>query len=121
MTDAQPARLIAECMAGNEAAIEMFVHQYEANVFRLALSIVGDPAEANEVTQETFIAVLRSLPAYQDKQSFKAWLYTIALNHSRSHLRKRKILERLRTTLTTIFQVESQREVSPEEAAIQSE
>ncbi len=121
MTDAQLSWLIAECIAGNEAAIEMFVHQYEASIFRLALSIVGDQAEANEITQETFIAALRSLPLYQEKQSLKAWLYTIALNHSRSHLRKRKILERLRATLTTIFQVESQKEISPEDAAIQNE
>jgi RNA polymerase sigma-70 factor, ECF subfamily len=121
MTDAQPSWLIAECIAGNEAAIEMFVRQYEASIFRLALSIVGDQAEANEITQETFIAALRSLPAYQEKQSLKAWLYTIALNHSRSHLRKRKILERLRTTLTTIFQVESQKEILPEDAVLQSE
>ncbi len=121
MTDAHPPWLIAECIAGNEAAIEMFVRQYETGVFRLALSIVGDPAEANEVTQETFIAALRALPAYQEKKSFKAWLYTIALNHSRSHLRKRKIRERLRTTLTSIFQLETEKQVSPEDAAIQNE
>ncbi|RPJ26953.1 MAG: RNA polymerase sigma factor [Chloroflexi bacterium] len=121
MTDAHPSWLISECIAGNEAAIEMFVRQYETSVFRLALSIVGDPVEANEVTQETFIAALRSLPVYQEKKSFKAWLYTIALNHSRSHLRKRKILDRLRTTLTTIFQIESQKGILPEEAVIQNE
>ncbi len=121
MNDAQPAWLVTECIAGNEAAIEMFVHQYEASIFRLALSIVGDQAEANEITQETFIAALRALPAYQEKQSLKAWLYTIALNHSRSHLRKRKVRERLWTTLTTIFKIETEKQISPEEAAIQNE
>jgi len=121
MTEAHPSWLISECIAGNEAAIEMLVRQYETDVFRLALSIVGDQAEANEITQETFITVLRSLPSYQEKQSFKAWLYTIALNHSRSYLRKQKILERLRTTLTTIFQIETQKQVSPEEAVIQND
>jgi RNA polymerase sigma-70 factor (ECF subfamily) len=121
MTDAHPSWLIPECIAGNEAAIEMFVRQYETSVFRLALSIVGDPAEANEITQETFIAALRSLPSYQEKQSLKAWLYTIALNQSRSHLRKRKVLERLRTTLTSIFRIETEKQISPEETAIKSE
>ncbi len=121
VTDVHLSWLITECIAGNETVIEMFVRQHETNIFRLALSIVGDATEANEITQETFIAALRSLPHYQEKQSLKAWLYTIALNNSRSHLRKRKILERLRTTLTTIFQVENQKTISPEEAAIQSE
>ena len=121
MTEAQPRWLIAQCIAGNEQAIETLVREYEAGVFRLALSILGDQAEANEVMQETFLSALRALPSYQEKQSFKAWLYTIALNHSRSHLRKRKVMERLRSTLTAIFRVEAQRQVLPEEAAIQNE
>jgi RNA polymerase sigma-70 factor, ECF subfamily len=121
MTEALPRRLIADCIAGNEDAIEMLVREYEAGVFRLALSILGDEAEANEVTQETFLSALRALPSYQEKQSLRAWLYTIALNHSRSHLRKRKIIERLRSTLTAIFRVERERQFSPEEAALQNE
>ena len=121
MTEVQPSWLISECIAGNEAAIEMLVRQYETGVFRLALSVVGDQAEANEIMQETFITALRSLPSYQEKKSFKAWLYTIALNHSRSHLRKRKVIERLRTTLSTIFQIETQKQASPEELVIENE
>ena len=128
MTEPQPAclmhstaSLVSECIAGNEAAIELFVRQYETGVFRLALSIVGDPAEANEITQETFLAALRALPSYQEKKSLKAWLYTIALNHSRSHLRKRKTVERLRNTLNAIFRVEVQKQILPEEAIIQND
>lgn len=121
MTVTNPSWLISECIAGNEVAIEMFVRQYETSVFRLALSIVGDSAEANEITQETFLSALRSLPKYEEKRSLKAWLYTIALNYSRSHLRKRKILERLKTTLTGIFQLEAQKQASPEDAMITNE
>src|SRR5690349_25029333 len=121
VTEAQPSWLISECIAGNEAAIEMLVRQYETGVFRLALSIVGDPVEASEITQETFIAALRSLSSYQEQKSFKAWLYTIALNHSRSHLRKRKTLERLRRTLNSLFRVETQKQVSPEESVLQND
>ena len=121
MHDAEPSRLISECIAGNEDAIEMLVRQYEAGVFRLALSMVGDQADAQEITQETFIAALRSLRTYQEKKSFKAWLYTIALNQSRRHLRKRRILERLRTTLTNVIRVDAQKQASPEEAIIENE
>lgn len=121
MMEVHPARLITECIAGNEDAIELLVRQYETGVFRLALSIVGDESEASEITQETFLAALRALPKYREKTSFKAWLFTIALNHSRSHLRKRKVIERLKNTLTSIFRVEAQKQISPEEAAIQNE
>lgn len=121
MTEVQPPWLISECIAGNEAAIETFVHEYETGVFRLALSVVGDQAEANDITSETFIAALRSLPSYRENKSFKAWLYTITLNHSPSYLRKRKVIERLRTTLTMIFQIERQKQVCPEELVIENE
>ena len=121
MTEVQSSRLIAECIAGNQDAIEVLVREYEMGVFRLALSILCEEAEANEVTQETFLSALRALPSYQDKKSLKAWLYTIAVNHSRSHLRKRKIIERLRSTLTGVFRLETERQVSPEDAVIQNE
>src|SRR5215210_3594124 len=98
MNIAEPSRLIAECIAGNEDAIGNFVRQYEQDVFRLALSIVNDPTEAHEITQETFIAALKSLHTYHEKRSLRAWLYTIGLNLGRSHLRKRRLLERLRNT-----------------------
>jgi RNA polymerase sigma factor (sigma-70 family) len=48
-------------------------------------------------------------------------LYTIALNHSRNHLRKRKVIARLKTTLTSIFRVETQKQTSPEDAVLQNE
>ena len=121
MNSAEPAWLIVECIAGNETAIETLIRQYEAGVFRLALSIVGDVADANEITQETFIAVLRTLQTYEEKKSFRTWLYTIALNLSRSHLRKRKIVERLKVSVTTLFKLDSQKQVLPEEAIIQNE
>jgi len=121
MTDAEPSWLVSECIAGNQAAIEMLVRHYETGVFRLALSILGDQADANEITQETFIAALRSLRSYQEKKSFKAWLYTIALNLSRSHLRKQKIIERLKTTVGAIFRVETQKQSSPEDDVIRTE
>jgi RNA polymerase sigma-70 factor (ECF subfamily) len=113
--------LVSECIAGNEEAVASLFRVYEVSVYRLALSIVDDPAEANEITQETFLAALRSLNKYQEKQSFKAWLYTIAVNHSRSHLRKRRAVEKLQATLTRIFRIDFDKQLSPEETVIQDE
>jgi RNA polymerase sigma-70 factor, ECF subfamily len=121
MDTAETSQVIEQCLAGDERAIELFVSAHQTDVFRLALSIVQDPAVANEVTQETFIAVLRSLCSYQEKSSFKAWLYTITLNTSRSHLRRQKALEKLRRTLTTILRMDLQRQSTPEDLVIQSE
>lgn len=121
MNPAESSWLISACSAGNEDAIETLVRQYETGVFKLALSICNDVSEAYEITQETFIAVLRSLPGYQERKSFRAWLYTITINTARSHLRRRRLTEKLRTTLTTLFQVEVQKSPTPEETVIQNE
>ncbi len=112
---------ISACIAGEEAAIERLISQHQSGVFRLALSVLNDPVEANEVAQDTFIAALAALESYQHHSTFKAWLYTIALNISRNRLRKRKTIERLNNTLQAIFRVQIQKAPSPEETAIQNE
>jgi RNA polymerase sigma-70 factor (ECF subfamily) len=87
----------------------------------LALSILNDPGEANEVTQDTFIAALKSLKSYREMSSFKAWLFKIALNISRNQLRKRKALKRLKDTLIHIFESQTQHNPSPEDVIIDNE
>jgi len=113
--------LIAECVQGDEAAIAQFIGTYQHSVFRLAISVLNDPDEANEAVQDTFIAALRALKSYRETSSLKAWLYTIALNISRSRLRKRKTIERLQSTLTTIFRIQPQNSPSAEAAVIENE
>ncbi len=121
MHEADPAWLISRCLAGDEGAIEWLVRSHEAGVFKLALSIVDDEAEASEITQETFLSALRSLHKYREQQTFKAWLYTIAVNHSRSHLRKRRARERLQATLAVVFRLDIQKQATPEETVVLNE
>src|SRR5689334_12259850 len=115
MDQADTSKLIAHCLNGDEAAIERLVSQYKDGVFRLALSVLDDPAEANEAAQDTFIAALANLDSYRDGSSFKSWLYTIALNTSRSRLRKRKTIEKLKSTLQGLLHIEKQKTLSVED------
>jgi RNA polymerase sigma-70 factor (ECF subfamily) len=115
------AQVISGCIAGDDSAIERLVSEYQGGVFRLALSVLDDPAEAHEATQDTFIAALSALKDYKENSTFKAWLYTIALNMSRNRLRKRKTLQRLNDTLQAIFRVQVQKTASPEETVIANE
>jgi len=117
----EQAGLIADCINRDETAIARLIEKYQPGVFRLTLSILNDPGEASEATQDTFIAVLKALNSYRERSTFKAWLYRIALNISRSRLRKRNALERLRQTLTSIFEVQSQHSPTPEDAIISGE
>lgn len=117
----EQAGLIEACIEGDEVAIAQLVREHQIGVFRLCLSVLGDPAEANEATQDTFIAVLNAMKSYRESSSFKAWLYKIALNQSRSRLRKRKALERLQKTLTALISVQAQRTSTPEETIVDNE
>jgi RNA polymerase sigma-70 factor (ECF subfamily) len=117
----EQAGLITACIQGDETAIAQLIQEHQLGVFRLALSILNDPGEANEAAQDTFIAALNALRSYRENSSFKAWLYTIALNTSRSRLRKRKALEQLQRRLTAIFHIQSQRPPTLEDMVVGNE
>ena len=117
----EQAGLITACIQGDETAIAQLIQEHQLGVFRLALSILNDPGEANEAAQDTFIAALNALRSYRENSSFKAWLYTIALNISRSRLRKRKALEQLQRRLTAIFHIQSQRPPTLEDMVVGNE
>jgi RNA polymerase sigma-70 factor, ECF subfamily len=67
----------------------LIVHARTDAVYRLSLGIVGDDADARDVTQEAFITAWRQLPSLRDVDRFDAWLYRIALNAARMALRSR--------------------------------
>jgi len=114
-------QLIARFRQGDQYSAEKLICHYQDGVYRLALSILNDPMEAREAAQDAFIQALGALDSYQGSASFKTWLYAIALNISRSRLRKIKTVERLKNTLQVLFRVQSQKSPSPEEAVIQNE
>jgi RNA polymerase sigma-70 factor (ECF subfamily) len=87
---------LAKCRAGDPNAIEDLVHEHQARIFRLCLSILDDAADAEDATQESFIAALKALKNYRGDSAFHTWLFSIAINTSRHYLRQRK----RRTVLT---------------------
>ena len=64
------------CKAGEAQAIEKLIQAYQKEVYRLALSILDDPDEAEEGTQDAFIAVLRALDSFHGGSSLKTWIAT---------------------------------------------
>jgi RNA polymerase sigma-70 factor, ECF subfamily len=106
--------------ASQEAAQD-FVQTYLAQVYRLALAILDDPAEADEATQDTFIAALKSREGYRGEASEKTWLFSIAINTCRRRLRKRKAREGLVQTLQSIFRVSGAGPTHPEETILRGE
>lgn len=76
--------------SGATPEIEALVHGYYAQVQRLALSLLDDPDDAEDATQEVFIAAAHALPDFRGDASLKTWLYTITMNHCRRVRQKRQ-------------------------------
>jgi RNA polymerase sigma-70 factor, ECF subfamily len=114
-------QLIIAYLAGNQAALERLIQNYQADIYRLALSILGNSADANEASQDAFIAMVNSLDSYQHLATFKTWLYTITVNVCCSRLRKARTLANLNNVLRAAFHIQSQGIPSAEEKVIQKE
>jgi len=108
------------CREGDSLAVERLVCTYQQDVYRLALSILDDSHEAEDATQDSFLAALRALHSFQAGSSFKTWLYAITINTCRNRLQRRKSRQRLQTILQVILPLRS-RANSPEEVVIQNE
>jgi RNA polymerase sigma-70 factor (ECF subfamily) len=109
-------RLIERYRAGDSDAAEALVRAHQQQVFRLALSILDDPAEADEAAQDAFVAALNALDQYRGEAAFSTWLYRITVNVCRGRLRQRRSRERLRDALTNVLRLAGN-PPRPEEAA----
>lgn len=88
LTDGELAAL---SIAGRQAAFVEIMHRHRQPVFRLARACIGDPDEALDLVQETFVAAHQALHRYDGNRSMRAWLSTIAINKCRDWARKRKV------------------------------
>lgn len=81
--------LVERARAGDPEAFEALVCRYQGWVFTLALRMVGDRAEAEDVAQEVFLKAYRGLSAFRGASRFSTWLYAIASHHCLSYLQAR--------------------------------
>lgn len=112
------SRWLEQCREGDALAIERLVQTYQAQVYRLALSIVDDPDEADDATQEVFVAALRALDSFRGEASLKTWLFRITVNVCRNRLGRSQRRGRLQQILQSLF---TQEQAQPEKEAVQHE
>jgi RNA polymerase sigma-70 factor (ECF subfamily) len=114
-------RLIELCRVGDFAAIENFVQTFQQDVYRLALSILDDSTEAEDATQDTLLAALRSLDSFRGASNLTTWMYSITINICRTRLQRGKRRERLTDIVRSILQINKTHQASAEESAVQNE
>lgn len=86
--------IIEKCRNGDKESFRIIVHDFQPVIFRLAVRIMGDTSEAEDITQETFIKAWETMEDFKLKSSFGTWLYRIACNKCFDRLRQIKKQEK---------------------------
>jgi RNA polymerase sigma-70 factor (ECF subfamily) len=100
--------VIARILKGDQQAYAELVGRYQHYVFTLALKYCQNREDAEEVAQDIFIKVYRSLADFKGTSKFSTWLYTITYNTSVTFLRKKKLNVSSMDDERTFMQLESQ-------------
>ena len=90
--------LIERCLRGDEFAWEQIVRQHWRKVFNVAYKFVGTHEQAEDLTQDIFLKVFRSLETFDRRANFQTWLISVSRNlcidHYRSVRKERQTIDR---------------------------
>jgi RNA polymerase sigma-70 factor (ECF subfamily) len=90
--------LIERCLQGDQRAWDLIVRQYRRKVFNVAYKFVGRYDEAEDLTQDIFLKVFRSLDTFDRRANFQTWLISVSRNlcidHYRSLRKERETISR---------------------------
>jgi RNA polymerase sigma-70 factor (ECF subfamily) len=87
---AEDNALVARARDGDYDAFERLVRRHQRRVYAVALGLLKNPAEAEEVSQETFLSAFQHLDSFRGDARFSTWLHRVASNHALMKLRKKK-------------------------------
>ena len=85
--------LLQACLAGDQSAQMKIYDQYYRAMFNTSLRIVKDPAEAEDIMQESFLSAFTKLKTFKGEVTFGAWLKRIVINNSIYHYRKQQKMQ----------------------------
>lgn len=112
--------IIRKAIAGDYRAFEMIVEKYKDYIFKISYSMVNDYHFAEDISQESFIKIYRSLSSFDFRSSFSTWIYRITYNTALDEIRKQK---KEKAVSIQDVQIEDLREdsASPEEEVIEKD
>jgi len=87
------AELIARAQRGEESAFEALYHAHKRRVYHLCFRMIGNTAEAEELTQEAFLRVFRKIHMFRGDSAFSTWLHRLSVNVVLMRLRKKRVTE----------------------------
>jgi len=84
------AEIIRRILDGDRQAYALLVEEYKAPIYNLAYRMTSNQQDASDLTQDVFIRAYTYLWRYNPRKKFFTWLYTIALNTIKNHIKKNK-------------------------------
>ncbi|MFL6248434.1 MAG: RNA polymerase sigma factor [Thermoanaerobaculia bacterium] len=84
--------LIERTLGGDGAAFGMLMERFQRKIYRVAFAVVRDEAEADTITQDTFIQAYTHLARFEGRAELETWLTRIAINRCRDVLRRRRFV-----------------------------
>lgn len=87
--------LVMECQDGSVQAMDMLVRRWQQRLWRYAYRLTGNPEAAWEVTQESWLGVIRGLSRLNDPARFRPWVYRIVTNKANDWLKRNTRMKRL--------------------------
>ncbi|MBV9020820.1 MAG: sigma-70 family RNA polymerase sigma factor [Chloroflexi bacterium] len=100
--------LVAASVAGDQDAFAQLVQRHQRRVFNLVFRMVQKYEEADEITQETFLAAWQGLPSFRGDARFSTWLYRIAYNCSLKQLEQSKRDKALQAAIQSRIELDKQ-------------
>lgn len=76
--------LVGQLVAGNRTAFECVYRKHNASMIRVCVGVVRNRATAEEVVQDTWVAVLKGIASFEGRSSLAGWMYAILVNKARS-------------------------------------
>lgn len=86
MTKSADQLLVERVQRGDRTAFDALVLKYQHKIVKLVSRYVYEPAEAQDIAQETFIKAYRALPRFRGDSAFYTWIYRIAINTAKNYL-----------------------------------
>lgn len=93
----QENQLIEELLEGRERAFELLVEQYQEMIGNVCMGFVQNQAEAEELTQDVFVEVFKSISKFKKSSKLSTWLYRIAVNKSINMVNHKKRKRQIQT------------------------
>jgi len=79
--------LVKQVKEGNKTAFNILVRTHQRGVYAIVFSMVKDHDTTDDIVQDSFVKAYKSIQSFEERSSFKSWLYSIAINTAKNTLR----------------------------------